>query len=178
MPTLAGLPPTNSLKVRPKLKSPPLPAHTLYQTHSQKRALVPFSTTSALQLLSIHEPNGQDVYTPSSTNNNADHAGLSVPPRLFPTDTVSRNKLTLYSAHNGSSAATVETWDVMVDGFQSPGATSKATVSQPKHVPHTPQEVETPEPAQAPVLTAVHQPSTRPITSDLSQALLLSKPKS
>merc|ERR1712110_648455 len=81
--TPAGLPPANSLKARLKRKSAPLPAPTSYQTHSQRRALVPSLTTSAPLMLSIPAPNGQDVYTASSTNNNVDHAGLSVPPRLL-----------------------------------------------------------------------------------------------
>jgi len=91
------------------------------------------------QLTSMPEPNGAKRSTPSETNNNAVHAGLSVPLKLFQTDSPlpQTERSTLSSPQKTSSLATPTTTVAMVDTWIWLGNTSTNMEPSLTHVSHT-----------------------------------------
>ena len=59
---------------------------------------------------------GKDVSMTSEINKNVDHAGLSLPLKLYQTDSVLHQirELTLFSPHKTWYPATIGIWDAMV----------------------------------------------------------------
>jgi len=90
---------------------------------------------------SIQDNNGQIAFTPSETKLNAVHAGLSVPQKLFQTDSVLlQTVLPMLSSHQKiSSLATAGTWDATVVSSHGPGHISLTLVLLLTLASHTPQ---------------------------------------
>lgn len=90
-------------------------------------------------LSSMPEPNGQTTSTPSEINNNADHAGLSVPQKPSQTDGLlpPKERSTLSSPQKIWSPATQATTVAVVDTWKTHGNTSKTPVLSQTHASHT-----------------------------------------
>ena len=117
----------------------------------------------------IGDNNNLTAFTPSGISNNAVHAGLSLPPRLFQTDSVLLHTELLMSFSHLKIwfHATHGTWAAMVVSSHGLGATSRALVSSLMSASHTFLELVKSPHAPRLVMTAQQRRSTSALQAQL-----------